>query len=163
MDEPTSSLSKDEVVQLHDAMRTLRDEGRTVIYVSHYLEDILAVTDRVTVLRDGVHVRTGPTAEETKGSLVSAMLGEGKTETLFPEKVRPVVSETVLDVSGLRNDAGVRGASLTVGKGEIVGLIGLVGSGRSEIARAIIGADPANAGDVTLNGRPYSAGRWQNP
>ena len=156
MDEPTSSLSKDEVGQLHDAMRTLRDEGRTVIYVSHYLEDILAVTDRVTVLRDGLHVRTGPTAEETRGSLVSAMLGRGKTETLFPEKSRPAESETVLDVSCLRNDAGVRGASLTVGKGEIVGLIGLVGSGRSEIARAIIGADPAKSGDVTLNGRPYS-------
>ncbi len=155
MDEPTSSLSKDEVGQLHDAMRTLRDEGRTVIYVSHYLEDILAVTDRVTVLRDGVHVRTGTTAEETRGSLVSAMLGQGKTETPFPEKVRPADAETVLDVSGLGNDAGVRGASLTVGKGEIVGLIGLVGSGRSEIARAIIGADPARTGDVALNGRSY--------
>ncbi|MDE2789614.1 MAG: sugar ABC transporter ATP-binding protein [Paracoccaceae bacterium] len=155
MDEPTSSLSKDEVGQLHEAMRTLRDEGRTVIYVSHYLEDILAVTDRVTVLRDGVHVRTGPTSDETRGSLVSAMLGRGKTETPFPEKVPPVGRETILDVSELGNEAGVRGASLTVGKGEIVGLIGLVGSGRSEIARAIIGADPARTGDVMIDGRPY--------
>ncbi len=155
MDEPTSSLSKDEVSQLHDAMRTLRDVGRTVVYVSHYLEDILAVTDRVTVLRDGAHVRTGATADETRGSLVSAMLGQGKTETPFPEKVPPSEPETVLEVSDLGNGAGVRGATITVGRGEIVGLIGLVGSGRSEIARLIIGADPARSGTVTLKGRPY--------
>ncbi len=155
MDEPTSSLSKDEVTQLHQSMQALRDEGRTVIYVSHFLEDILAVTDRVTVLRDGEHVKTGPTSQETKASLVSAMLGGGKTETPFPQKRPPSDSEIVLDVAGLQSDAGVRNATLTVGRGEIVGLIGLVGSGRSEIARAIVGADPASAGTVSLNGTPY--------
>ena len=155
MDEPTSSLSKDEVQNLHAAMQALRDEGRTVIYVSHYLDDILGVTDRVTVLRDGEHVRTASTAEVTKADLVASMLGGGKTETPFPEKAKPVDPPEVLSVKGLASDHGVTNASLTVGKGEIVGLIGLVGSGRSEIVRAIVGADPATKGDVKINGEPY--------
>ncbi len=155
MDEPTSSLSKDEVGQLHEAMRALRREGRTVIYVSHYLEDILVVTDRVTVLRDGLHVKTGPTRRESRGSLVSAMLGRGKTETPFPEKCPPVASVPVLQVSRLSNRSGVNDATLEVGAGEIVGLIGLVGSGRSEIVRAIIGADPSEDGDVLVRGTLY--------
>ena len=156
MDEPTSSLSKDEVEQLHSSMRSLRDEGRTVIYVSHFLEDILAVTDRVTALRDGKFVKTADTADENRSSLVSAMLGGGKTETPYPDKVRPVPGDPVLAVEGLRTSTGVENATLTVGRGEIVGLIGLVGSGRSEIARAIIGADPTVSGEVRLNGARYS-------
>ena len=156
MDEPTSSLSKDEVDQLHKSMQTLRDEGRTVIYVSHFLEDILAVTDRVTALRDGRFVKTSITSDESRSSLVSAMLGGGKMETPFPAKVRPAATIPVLEVEDLRSAAGVKGATLLIGKGEIVGLVGLVGSGRSEIARAVIGADPAISGEVRLNGVPYA-------
>ena len=83
MDEPTSSLSRDEVSQLHRAMRKLRDEGRSIIYVSHFLHDILEVSDRITVLRDGLHVKTAPASGETRSSLVAAMLGGGKSETRF--------------------------------------------------------------------------------
>ncbi len=155
MDEPTSSLSRDEVSQLHVAMRNLRDEGRSIIYVSHFLDDILEVSDRITVLRDGEHVRTGPAAEETRASLVSAMLGGGKEETLYPRRNRPTDPKPVLDVKDLRSPLGANGASLTVGRGEIVGLTGLVGSGRSEIARAIVGADSATGGEVRLRGRAY--------
>ena len=152
MDEPTSSLAKDEVAQLHQTMRALRADGRTVIYVSHFLDDILSVSDRVTVLRDGDHVLTAAAADLTKGRIVAAMLGGGKTETPFPEKRITQGQVTALQVEALTSPAGVRGAALTIARGEIVGLIGLVGSGRSEIARAIIGADPST-GRVRLNGR----------
>ena len=155
MDEPTSSLSKGEVKQLHDAMRTLRRDGRSVVYVSHFLEDILAVTDRVTVLRDGRHVKTVRTSGESRGSLVSAMLGQGKTETPFPAKRPPDNPTTRLKITNLGSESGVSNVTLKIGEGEIVGLVGMVGSGRSEIARAILGADLATAGDVELNGQPY--------
>ena len=84
MDEPTSSLSRDEVSQLHVAMRKLRDEGRSIIYVSHFLNDILEVADRITVLRDGEHVKTAPAAGETRSTLVAAMLGGGKERDAVP-------------------------------------------------------------------------------
>ena len=155
MDEPTSSLSRDEVSQLHRAMRKLRDEGRSIIYVSHFLNDILDVSDRITVLRDGKHVKTVPAAGETRSSLVAAMLGGGKSETPFPPRVRPQDPEPVLEVEDLESAEGANGASLSVGRGEIVGLTGLVGSGRSEIARAIVGADPATGGEVRLRGEVY--------
>ena len=155
MDEPTSSLSRDEVTQLHAAMRALRDEGRSIIYVSHFLHDILEVSDRITVLRDGKHVKTALAAGETRSSLVAAMLGGGKSETPFPPKVRPEKPEPVLEVEDLQSEQGANGANLSVGRGEIVGLTGLVGSGRSEIARAIVGADPATGGEVRLRGEVY--------
>ena len=155
MDEPTSSLSRDEVSQLHAAMRQLRDEGRSIIYVSHFLDDILAVSDRITVLRDGEHVKTAPTARETRSSLVSAMLGGGKGETHYPPRMRPADPVPVLEVSDLASPRGAAMASLVVSRGEIVGLTGLVGSGRSEIARAIVGADRATGGEVRLNGKIY--------
>lgn len=154
MDEPTSSLAKDEVAQLHQTMRALRADGRAVIYVSHFLDDILSVADRVTVLRDGDHVLTAAARDLTKGSIVSAMLGGGKTETPFPPKRPSTDPGLALEVDGLASATGVNGVSLTLRRGEILGLIGLVGSGRSEIARAIIGADPAS-GRVRLNGEDF--------
>jgi ribose transport system ATP-binding protein len=156
MDEPTSSLDKDEVAHLHQTMRTLRADGCTVIYVSHFLDDILSVSDRVTVLRDGDHVLTADAASLTKGRIVAAMLGGGKTETPFPPKQISLGQPTALDVESLTSATGLNGASLTIAKGEIVGLIGLVGSGRSEIARAIVGADPST-GSVRLMGQDLGA------
>ena len=155
MDEPTSTLSRDEVSQLHLAMQRLRDEGRSIIYVSHFLHDILEVADRITVLRDGEHVKTAPAAGESRSTLVAAMLGGGKSETPFPPRVRPADPQPVLEVADLVSPRGANGASLTVGRGEIVGLTGLVGSGRSEIARAIVGADRATGGEVHVKGKPY--------
>ena len=155
MDEPTSSLSKDEVGQLHAAMKKLRDEGRTVIYVSHFLDDILAVTDRVTALKDGRLVLTAETGGQTRSSLVSAMLGGGKSETHYPARRPPEEPAPALSVDRLCAGREVRDVSLTVGRGEIVGLIGLVGSGRSEIARAVIGADSAESGEVRVFGRNH--------
>ena len=164
MDEPTSSLAKDEVRQLHQTMRQLRDQGCTVIYVSHFLDDILSVSDRVTVLRDGDHVLTEDAGRLTKGSIVAAMLGNGKTETPFPDRKVTARTEPALEVTGLTALNGARDLSFTIHRGEIVGLIGLVGSGRSEIARAIIGADPSTgrvrlAGQVFDNRTPYRSTR----
>ena len=157
MDEPTSSLTADETERLHGTMKRLRESGKTIIYVSHFLDDILAVCDRITVLRDGQHVKTGPAGGETKASLVSAMLGGGQTETPFPEKRLPTSTQGVpaLDVQELSSPAGVHKVSLAIHPGEIVGLLGLVGSGRSEIVRAIVGVDPATEGIVALGGQVY--------
>jgi ribose transport system ATP-binding protein len=151
MDEPTSSLSKDEIDQLHKIMGRLRDEGRTVVYVTHFLDHVLEVCDQVTVLRDGNLVMTQAIADQTKQSLVGAMLGGDRTETHYPEKGEIPDADVVLSVRNLVG-ADVNVEALDIKAGEIVGLIGLVGSGRSEIARAIVGADQAT-GNVTLNGK----------
>jgi len=152
MDEPTSSLSHAEVEQLHQIMMRLRDEGRTVIYVTHFLDHILDTCDTITVLRDGKHVRTRSAKGLTKGDLVSDMLGGEKAETPFPGKRQPAKRTPLFDVRGLVGH-GVSVEHLQIAAGEILGLVGLVGSGRTEIARAIVGADPA-AGEVTLEGSP---------
>ena len=150
MDEPTSSLSKDEIDQLHRIMGQLRDEGRTVVYVTHFLDHVLEVCDKVTVLRDGNLVMTEAIEDQTKQSLVGAMLGGDRTETRYPEKGEIPDADVVLSVRNLVG-TNVNIRALDIHAGEIVGLIGLVGSGRSEIARAIVGADKAT-GEVTLNG-----------
>lgn len=152
MDEPTSSLSKGEVDQLHRIMRKLRDEGRSVIYVTHFLNDILEVCDRITVLRNGEMVHTKDRAGETKETLVSAMLGGVKSETLYPPKPRNF-GGVVLSVADLKSPNGTDVEKLEIRGGEIVGFAGLVGAGRSEIARAIVGADPAT-GTVEVSGAP---------
>ncbi|UCM89713.1 sugar ABC transporter ATP-binding protein [Streptomyces marincola] len=164
MDEPTSSLTAHETEKLHELIRTLRAQGRTVVYVSHFLDAVLGIADRVTIMRDGRLVRTGPAARETKASLIEGMLGRSLAVT-FPERSAPVPPATppVLDAKGLATAEGVVDASLTVRPGEVVGLIGLVGSGRSEIARALFGADRLTAGTVTLRGKPLTRPRpWRS-
>ncbi len=148
-DEPTASLSVAEVERLHEVIRRLAASGRTVILVSHFLGEILELADTVTVLRDGRVVRTARAADETEASLISAMLGRTLGRT-FPPKVPPAAdAPPVLVVEDL-TAPGVRGVSLRVRAGEIVGLAGLIGAGRSELARAIFGAVPATAGRLAL-------------
>lgn len=165
MDEPTSSLTGREVELLHHLIATLRRQGRTVVYVSHDLDAVLAVADRITVLRDGRLVRTADAATFTRDSLVTSMLGRALSVS-FPQRppAVPATVKPVLTVDHLATDTGVRDASLTVRPGEIVGLVGLVGSGRSEIARAVYGADRVTGGTVTLAGRPlHGPGRRRRP
>jgi ABC-type sugar transport system ATPase subunit len=157
MDEPTSSLTHDEAERLHGVMRKLRDRGCTIIYVSHFLDHILDVCDTVTVMRDGAVIRTSPAASETKASLIAAMIGRPAADVAYPE-LPPEPDRTgapLLSVRGLATGTGVRGADLDIWPGEIVGLVGLVGSGRTEIARAIFGADPSVAGTVAVAGEVY--------
>ncbi|MFN3546633.1 MAG: sugar ABC transporter ATP-binding protein [Mesorhizobium sp.] len=158
MDEPTSSLTHDEAERLHAVMRKLRDRGCTIIYVSHFLDHVLDVCDTVTVMRDGAVIRTAPAAKESKASLIAAMIGRPASDVAYPP-LPPEPDRTgapLLSVRGLTAATGVRGVDLDVHPGEIVGLVGLVGSGRTEIARAIFGADPSTEGMVTIAGEPYA-------
>jgi rhamnose transport system ATP-binding protein len=156
MDEPTAALTRDEADRLLALTRELRDDGVTVIYVSHILGDVLALCDTVTVLKDGRKVKTTPASEETGDSLVTAMLGRS-LDVAFPTPAPPPAdAPVVLSVRGLSRPPAFEDISFEVRAGEIVGLAGLVGSGRTEIARAIFGADPA-AGTVELEGRELRA------
>jgi ABC-type sugar transport system ATPase subunit len=152
MDEPTAALTRIEADRLLAITRDLRASGVTVIYVSHDLRDVLALADTVTVLKDGRHVKTVPAAGESVDSLVTAMLGRAM-DRVFPAKTPPGPgAPVVLSVKNLSRPPAIDDVSFDVRAGEIVGLAGLVGSGRTEIARAIFGADPA-AGVVSLEGR----------
>jgi rhamnose transport system ATP-binding protein len=154
MDEPTAALTTDESERLFDAVRRLRERGTTIVYVSHFLAEVLDLVETVTILRDGRLVRTSPAANETPESLVSAMLGRSMDVT-FPEKVFPPAdSPVVLSVHGLTRAPAVADVSFDVRAGEIVGLAGLIGSGRSEVARAIFGADRPDAGEIRVDGEP---------
>ena len=139
LDEPTASLSAKEIARLHEIVRTLRSSGRTVILVSHFLNEVLDLADTVTVLRDGRVIRTGPPAAETETSLVAAMLGRPAARA-YPIK-RPAPADAPVALSSAASRLpGVHDVSLDVRAGEIVGLAGLIGAGRTELARAIYGA-----------------------
>jgi len=151
LDEPSASLSTKEVARLHEIVRGLRARGHTVILVSHFLAEVLDLSDTVTVLRDGQVVRTGPTADETESSLVTAMLGR-EFSRAYPDKQTPPVDAPVALAIDRLKAPGVVEASLTLRAGEIVGLAGLIGAGRSELAMAIYGASQATAGTVVVAG-----------
>lgn len=153
MDEPTSSLTSDEIEKLHAAMRILTAQGRTIIYITHFLESLLETSDRVTILRDGKLVKTSETRNETKSSLVESMLGRS-IDTTFPVRsAKPLgVDAPRLQVRELSGSNGTKNVSFEIGAGEIVGLAGLVGSGRTEIARLIFGADSISSGQVLVDG-----------
>jgi ribose transport system ATP-binding protein len=159
MDEPTAALGAEETAQLHEIVRSLARAGRTVLLVSHFLREVLALADEVTVLRDGRVVRTAPAGEQTEESLIHAMLGRPLTAAFPPKRAPPQDAPAVLTVRDLHAPR-VEGVSLTVHAGEIVALAGLVGAGRTELARALYGAERATAGTVevmrgaTLSGGP---------
>ena len=157
MDEPTSSLDDREVAVLFDVIRRLKARGIGVIFVSHRLDELYAVCDRVTIMRDGMTVADQPMASIGKLELVAAMLGRSLEEvkrfgaTAFHEDFAPR-PDTVLEVAGLKSAPRVAGVDLDVRAGEIVGLAGLLGSGRTETARAIFGADRPQAGTIRVGG-----------
>jgi ABC-type sugar transport system ATPase subunit len=152
LDEPTAALSAPESDSLHAVVRRLRERGTTIIYISHFLAEVLALADTVSVLKDGRLVQTTPAATQTPDTLITAMLGRSLDAT-FPDK-RPVAADApiVLRASGLARRGAIEDMSLTIRAGEIVGLAGLVGSGRTEVARAIFGADARDAGTIEVNG-----------
>jgi rhamnose transport system ATP-binding protein len=155
MDEPTAALTRVEADRLLEITRDLRNHGVTVIYVSHVLADVLALCDTITVLKDGRHVKTVPAKGETIDSLVTAMLGRSM-DLVFPPRQAPAVgAPVVLSVRDLSRPPAFTDISFDVRAGEIVGLAGLVGSGRTEIARAVFGADPAT-GTIEMAGRTLS-------
>ena len=157
MDEPTSSLSESEVQVLLELVCRLRDNGLAVVYVSHRLEEVFEVGDRVTVLRDGRLVGVKNTEETTPDEIVKMMVGR-KLEDLYGEAEETRSSEAGLEVRDLILPGASQGISLHVRAGEIVGLSGLMGAGRTELARAVFGADPVDGGTVLVEGKEVAPG-----
>lgn len=150
MDEPTAALSGVEVDRLFAVARSLRDEGRALMFISHRFDEVFDLCDTVTVMRDGAYISTSPIAETTVEQIVRQMVGRD-VSSLFPKTEAPIGDE-VLVVDGLSQPGEFHDVSFTVRSGEIVALAGLVGAGRSEIARAIFGVDAYKSGVVTING-----------
>jgi ribose transport system ATP-binding protein len=157
MDEPTAALSAPEIERLFDRIRTLRRDGVAIIYISHRLQEIFAIGDAVTVLRDGRHVASLLPSGTSVDELVRLMVGRQVT-TAYRRRFCDQPGDVVLDVQDVSAVNGVRDASLAVRAGEIVGLAGLVGAGRTELARAIFGADALRRGRVQLDGALLRAG-----
>ncbi len=151
MDEPTAALSLAEVARLFDVVRTLRAAGAAVLFISHRLEEVFEICQRVTVMRDGRHVLSSELAGLTADDLVRAMVGRPMTERAAGQRAAP--GELVLRVEHLTREGVFTDVSLDVRAGEIVALAGLVGSGRSEVARAVFGIDRYDAGRVVMRGR----------
>ena len=153
LDEPTASLSLHEAERLFTIVRSLRDRGVAVLFVSHRLDEVFKLCDRATVLRDGKHVITAPTPELTPADLIRHMVG--RAVSLFP-KAEATVGDVLLEVDGLCRGTTFRDISFEVRAGEIVGFAGLVGAGRTEVARVLFGVDRRDAGRVRLDGAEVS-------
>ena len=150
MDEPSASLTADEVDRLHGTIRELARRGVTVLLISHFLEEVLELTTTTIIMRDGEVVRIGPTKEESIDSLVSGMVGRS-LETRYFENDSAKTERVRLSVKNLTNQT-LQDVSFEIHEGEILGLAGLIGSGRTEIARAIFGADSLDSGTISLDG-----------
>lgn len=153
MDEPTTALTWREVDALFNAVRTLRDEGVALAFISHKMQEVFSISDRVSVMRNGEIVSTGRPGEYTHASLAERMTGR-TTETI--ERALPIEHDqpAALEVWGLSHHPLFDDISFTIAQGEIVGLSGLLGSGRTEIAEAIAGVNPASSGEVLVHGEP---------
>jgi rhamnose transport system ATP-binding protein len=152
MDEPTAALSSRETEQLFRIIKDLRQRGVAVLFISHRLEEVFVLSDTVTVLRDGAHVVTAPAAELDTATLIRHMVGR-ELGVLFPKDAAEI-GEPALEVRGLTREGVFSDISFSLRRGEIVGLAGLVGAGRSEVARALFGIDPLDAGEVLRDGQP---------
>lgn len=155
MDEPTASLAEEETKNLYEVMRTLRERGVGIIYISHRLDELSAIADRVTVLRDGSYVGTRQMAGIDRQEMIRLMVGR-ELSAVFP-KVEVEHGDVAIELRGVGCRVnGVNGVNLTVRSGEIVGLAGLVGAGRTELARTLFGLDPSDTGEIRLCDQPVS-------
>jgi rhamnose transport system ATP-binding protein len=159
MDEPTAALTNVEVERLFEVMRTLRKQGAAVLFISHRLEEVFASCQRVTIMRDGRFVRTAAVEDLTIDAIIRSMVGRD-LDSLFP-KTATEPGAVVLEVNDLQRAGVFHDISFTVRSGEIVALAGLVGAGRSEVARAVFGIDRFDAGTVTVAGHALTAGSPQ--
>jgi ABC-type sugar transport system ATPase subunit len=156
LDEPTAALTPSERDELFARLRSLRERGVGILYVSHRLDEVLEISDRVTVMRDGRVVETTPTAEARLEGIIEAMLAR-RLEEMYPRRRQRQLGPKVLEVRGLHRGNELRGIDLDLHAGEIVGVTGLVGAGKTEFARAVYGADPVDSGTVRVAGRERTA------
>jgi ribose transport system ATP-binding protein len=161
MDEPTSSLPREDVERLFAVIRRLRDRGVAIVYISHFLEEVREIADRYSVLRDGCSVATGELSSVTNDRLIAHMVGR-PMDAVFPDRDREAPGAPLFEVRDVAAPPVVQQASLTLREGEIVGLAGLVGSGRTELVRALMGLAPISGGDVRVRGKnvPAAAAPW---
>ncbi|OBZ95654.1 lantibiotic ABC transporter permease [Pararhizobium polonicum] len=151
-DEPTAVLGAQDAMKLHQIIRGLRDRGVGVVYISHRLDEVFDIADRMTVLKDGQKVGTVATGDVKVDDIIRMMVGR-PIATMFPERAKRIIGAELLKVENLNAGRMVRDVSFSVRAGEIVGLGGLIGSGRTEVARVIFGADPLESGTITLKGK----------
>jgi len=153
MDEPTSALNEAEVAQLHLLIRRFVTDKTGVVYITHRMQELKLITDRVTVIRDGKYIATSDTANTTLDEVISHMVGRAIDISAQPVNVRDD-RDVVMSVRNLSTKTLLHDVSFDLKRGEILGFAGLLGAGRTETARAIIGADPRTAGEITVNGHP---------
>jgi inositol transport system ATP-binding protein len=156
MDEPTSAITEREVEHLHRMIRSLRESGVAIIYITHKMDEVFRISDYVTVFRDGRHVATQPASDLDRQKLITLMVGRELTH-MFP-KEQVDVGEVVMSVRGLTragtvNDISIRDIGFDLRRGEILGLAGLMGAGRTEVLEAIFGVTPIDAGEITIKGK----------
>ena len=152
-DEPSAALTETEIEELFKIIRDLRDKGMAMVYISHRMDEIKAITDRVTVMRDGTYVGTIITKDSTKDDIINMMVGRVIYEDPKTQSNVPKDAPVVLKVEHLNAGKMVKDVSFELHKGEILGFSGLMGAGRTETARALFGADPKDSGDIYINGQ----------
>jgi ABC-type sugar transport system ATPase subunit len=157
LDEPTSSLTETETAYLMNNIRALREQGTSFIYITHKLSEVFKISSRVIVMRDGRYVGSRQTSQSTERDLVAMMVG--RDLTISSTQSRPNATEECLRVEGFSRHGVFGGIEFSVRKGEILGFSGLVGSGRTELARAVFGMDPRDGGRVFIDGRPVKVSR----
>ena len=153
-DEPTAALTDSEITDLFKIIFDLRDKGIGIVYISHRMDEIKRITNRVTVMRDGEYVGTIQTADSTKDDIINMMVGRVVYENPKSHSEVPADAPVVLSVRNLNSGRMVKDVSFDLRKGEILGVSGLMGAGRTEIARAIFGADKLDSGEIRINGKP---------
>jgi len=155
MDEPTSSLTQHESEVLFKKINELRDAGCSIIYISHKMEEVFRLSDYITIMRDGKSIQTGPISDFDEQKVIAAMVGR-EVEDIYPQK-KGEPGETLLEVKNLNAGKTSRHINLKLRAGEIVGMAGLVGAGRTETVRAICGLDPFESGEIILDGKSYTS------
>ncbi|MEM9204908.1 MAG: sugar ABC transporter ATP-binding protein [Pseudomonadota bacterium] len=154
-DEPTTSLTPRETARLFETIEQLRADGKTVLYISHILSDVERLSDHIVVLRDGELVGEGPVADFDVPTMIAAMIGR-ELSGLFPDRTSEPSTDVLFSASGLTQPGVLENVSFEIRAGEILGLFGLMGSGRSEMARIVFGLDPVESAALTLRGQPVS-------
>ena len=153
MDEPTAALNAQEVADLFRVVRQLREEGVGIVYISHRMDELRQIADRVTVMRDGRTIATVAMADTDVAAIIHMMVGRALEENLRGAPPDTARNEVALEVRGLRRGGAIRDVSFSVRKGEILGFAGLMGAGRTEVARAVFGADAIDGGEIRVHGR----------